>query len=321
MTGEVWAITSWGRRRAHRLGPVARTESALSVTTTAGELLAMSTFKRSLLRVRGLVVAAAIVSFMVAPANAQPSDYAIGARDGLTVTVLNQADLGGAYDVEADGTLLFPLVGRVRAGGLTIREFEAELTRLLADGFFKRPQVSVVVEAHRSGRIFVVGEVRNPGTYPLTAGMTLIEAVATAGSTTAAASNEALIVRAQGDTSEGPTLPGQKQAATVLSVDVEALQSGDGARNLELHDGDTIFVPGADTVYIFGEVRAPGEYPIRKTTTVLQALALAGGVTDFGATNRVRVIRVVDDEQQEIRVKLNHIVQPGDTLVVPQRFF
>lgn len=268
-----------------------------------------------------LVFAAAIVLFMAAPANTQPSEYVIGAQDSLTVTVLNQADLGAAYDVEADGTLMFPLVGRVTAGGLTIREFEAELTRLLADGFFKKPQVSVVVEAYRSKRVFVVGEVRSPGTYPLTAGMMLIEALATSGSTTAAASNEVLIVRAHDDTADGPTLPGQREDATVLSVDVEGLQSGEGARNLELYDGDTIFVPRADTVYIFGEVGAPGEYPIREKTTVLQALALAGGVTDFGATNRIRVIRVVDDEQREIRLKLNDIVRAGDSLVVPERFF
>ena len=269
----------------------------------------------------GLVFAAAIVLFISAPANAQPSEYVIGPWDGLTVTVLNQADLGDTYDVEADGTLMFPLVGRVTAGGLTLREFEAELTRLLVDGFFKKPQVSVVVEAYRSKRVFVVGEVRSPVTYPLTAGMTLIEAVATAGSTTAAASNEALIVRAQGEAADGPTFPGKKEDATVLFVDVEGLQSGEAAHNLELYDGDTIYVPRADTVYVFGEVGAPGEYPIREKTTVLQALALAGGVTDFGATNRIRVIRVIDDEQREIRLKLNDVMQAGDTLVVPERFF
>ena len=197
----------------------------------------------------GFVSAAATILLTAASANAQPSEYVIGARDGLTVTVLNQADLGDTYDVEADGTLIFPLVGRVTAGGLTLREFEAKLTRLLADGFFKKPEVSVAVEAYRSQRVFVVGEVRSPGTYPLTEGMTLIEAVATAGSTTAAASSEALIVQAQGETADGPTFPGQKADATVLSVDVEKLQSGEAAHNIELHDGDTIYVPRADTVY------------------------------------------------------------------------
>lgn len=270
---------------------------------------------------RTTLAAAVCALIAAAPPLIQSNDYIIGPGDGLTITVWNQADLGGDYNVEPDGTLVFPLVGRVTAGGLTAREFEAELTRLLADGFFKKPQVSVAVEAFRSKRVFVVGEVRNPGTYPLTDGMTLIEALASAGSTTASASNEAVIVRARGDRPEGPTLPDQPKDSTVLSVDVKGLQSGEADRNPQLLDGDTIYVPRAETVYVFGEVSAPGEYPIRTRTTVLQALALAGGVTDFGATNRIRVIRVIDDEQQEIRVTLSDVVKAGDTVVVPERYF
>ena len=258
---------------------------------------------------------------------AQPTDYLIGAQDGLAITVWNQADLGGTYVVEADGTFAFPLVGRVRAGGQTIRQLEAELTQLLADGFFKKPQVTVSVEDYRSQRIFVVGEVRTPGTYPLTGGMTLIEAIASAGSTTDAASNEALIVqenvqRTVQDTGSGPTLPedADNEDANVITVDIEALQSGRPARNVALRDGDTIFVPRAETIYVFGQVNAPGEFSLHRATTVLQALALAGGVTEFGATNRLKVIRVVEGEQEEIDIELNDLVQAGDTIVVPERF-
>ena len=281
---------------------------------------------------------AAVITLLAVSAAAQPIDYLIGPKDGLAITVWNQADLGGTYTVEADGTFAFPLVGRVEAGGLTIRDFEAELTSLLADGFFKKPQVRVSVEDYRSQRIFVVGEVRTPGTYPLTGGMTLIEALASAGSTTERASNDALIVQktraaisaaAAGGGSEGltaddagPTLPEDAaEDATVITVDIEALQSGRAARNVALRDGDTIFVPRAETVFVFGEVTAPGEFPIRRATTVLQALALAGGVTEFGATNRIKIVRVVHGEQREIKVKLNDPVQPGDTIVVPERFF
>ncbi len=290
-------------------------------------------------RVRtGALTAVVIVILMAPPAGAQLTDYVIGPQDSLAITVWNQADLGGTYTVETDGTFAFPLVGRVPAGGLTIREFEAELIRLLADGFFNTPQVTVAIEDYRSQRIFIVGEVRTPGTYPLTGGMTLIEALASAGSTTATASNEALVVQkvrrpphgpadltteAGGDGSGGPTLPDEAQDtdANVITVDIEALQSGGPAQNVALRDGDTIFVARAETIFVFGEVTAPGEFPIRRATTVLQALALAGGVTEFGATNRVRIIRVINDEQQEIKVKLNDFVEAGDTIVVPERFF
>lgn len=279
----------------------------------------------------GLTVVAAGLLMAVSTVAAQPSDYVIGPQDGLAITIWNQDDLGGTYRVEADGSFTFPLLGRVTAGGLTIRTFELELTRLLGDGFFTNPQVSVAIVDYRSQRIFVVGEVRAPGTYPLRGGMTLIEALASAGSTTTTASDEALIVRsrrarAPGDVvplgdEVGPVLPEDAEDADVITVDINALQSGRAAHNAALRDGDTIFVPRAETVYVFGQVSRPGEYPIRRATTVLQALALAGGVTDFGATNRIKVIRIVEGEQDEINVKLNDTVQAGDTIVVPERFF
>src|SRR5258708_7169472 len=124
-----------------------------------------------------------------------PDDYVIGPQDVLTIQVFDQADLGGKYTVETDGTFSFPLIGRVRAGGLTLRNFELELKKRLADGYFRNPQVSVAIELYRSQRIFVMGEVRNPGPVQLSGGMTLIEALARAGSTTAAASGEVAIVR------------------------------------------------------------------------------------------------------------------------------
>lgn len=119
---------------------------------------------------------------------AQPTNYVVGPQDILLVTVFDQEDLGGKFPVDSDGTFTFPLIGRVKAGGLTLRELEAELKKRLMDGFFKDPQLSVGVEQYRSQKIHIVGEVRNPATYPLTGDMSLIEAIARAGSTLPSAS-------------------------------------------------------------------------------------------------------------------------------------
>ena len=261
----------------------------------------------------------ALACLIVTSVFAQPSSYVIGSPDVLSITIWNQEDLTGRYIVEIDGTFTFPLVGRVQAAGLTLRDFEEALKALLADGFFKNPQVTVVVEEYRSQRVFVVGEVRQPGTYPLTGGMRLIEALATAGSTLVTASGEVVVVRAPG--AGGPVLPGQDKTAEAISVNLRELQSGSTLQNVELSDGDTIFVPLAETIYVFGQVRNPGSYSIQKDTTVLQALSLAGGVTEFGATNRINIVRLVDGEQVEVRVKLNDLVSPSDTIMVPERFF
>lgn len=255
---------------------------------------------------------------------AAPGHYVIGAQDVLIVTVWDQPDMSGKFTVEADGSFTFPLIGRIQAGGLTLRQFEGALKKRLSDGYFKNPQISVAVEQYRSQRIFVVGEVRTPGTYPLTGDMTLIEALARAGSTTATSSEEAVIVRPKaGNVLSGPVLPGETATPSeIIRVDVKQLQSGSLQNNILLRDGDTVFVPRAETVYVFGQVRSPGAYALQsKDTTVLQALALAGGVTDRGATNRIRIVRIVAGKKQEIRVKLSDSVQPGDTIIVPERFF
>ena len=250
------------------------------------------------------------------------ADYLIGPQDVLLIQVYDQPDLGGKYTVEADGTFSFPMIGRVKAGSLTLRGFERELKVRLADGYFRSPQVTVAVEQYRSQRVFVMGEVRQPGPVALTGGMTLIEALARAGSTLATSSGEVSIVRPGRPNGEGgPSLPGQDAATELFRANIHDLQGGSLSQNIELHDGDTIFVPRAELVYVFGEVKNPGGYAVQKSTTVLQALSLAGGLTEHGAMNRVQVVRIVKGQKIETRVKLTDLVRPEDTIMVPQRYF
>jgi polysaccharide export outer membrane protein len=236
-----------------------------------------------------------LLAFAIA-ASARQNEYIVGPQDVLTVTVYDQADLTGKYPVDADGTLTFPLIGRVKVGGLNLRGVEAELKKQLANGYLKNPQVSVAVEQFKSQRIFVMGEVRAPGTYPLSGEMTVIEALARAGSTTNDAADEVMIVRPPaGSGGSGPVLPDQQADATVIRVNVRELQAGKLSQNVALHDGDTLVVPRAQSVFVFGQVKTPGAYSIMQGTTVLQALSLAGGVTDRGSTGRVYIVRTDAD--------------------------
>ena len=177
------------------------------------------------------VSAICVAWLMSAALSAQSAgDYIIGPQDVLTIQVFDQADLGGRYTVETDGTFSFPLIGRVTAGGMTLRNFEGELKKKLADGYFRNPQVTVAVEQYRSQRVFVMGEVRNPGPVQLTGGMTLIEALARAGSTLSSSSGEVAIVRApQGG--KGPTLPDPATGATILRASIRDLEGGSLKQN------------------------------------------------------------------------------------------
>jgi polysaccharide export outer membrane protein len=267
------------------------------------------------------VLAAALVFATVELARAQANNYVVGPQDVLLISLFDQPDLNGKFVVEADGTFPFPLLGRVAVGSLTLPQVESALKkRLVEGGFFKNPQISVAIEQYHSQRVFIVGEVRSPGMYPVTGDMSLIEAIARAGSTLPTAGTETLIVRSKNARADGPILPGM-DSADVTRVDLNALQSGALERNVALRDGDTIFVPKAESIYVFGQVKNPGAYPLQKVTTVLQALSLAGGLTDRGASGRVRVVRLVDGKEKDVRVVLSDRVQAGDTIVVPERFF
>jgi polysaccharide export outer membrane protein len=260
-----------------------------------------------------------VLLLATSPAAAQ-TDYSIGAQDVLTITVYNQDDLSGKFTVDADGTLTFPLIGRVKAGGLTLRALEEDLRKKLADGYLRNPQVSVSMEQYRSQRIFVMGEVRSPGAYQLTGDMTIIEAIARAGSTTPQAADEVMIVRPKAGKADGPILATDDHSE-VIRINLREIQEGALSKNVPLLDGDTLVVQKARSVYVFGQVRAPGAYPVDKDTTVLQALSLAGGVTDRGSTGRIKIVRTVDGKKKEIKVKLTDIVEPGDTVIVAERFF
>jgi polysaccharide biosynthesis/export protein len=261
-----------------------------------------------------LLIAFAVLCGVAGPLAAQ-TDYIVGSQDVLTVTVFGEAELSGKYTVEQDGTFTFPQIGRVKAGGLTLRALEHELKTKLADGYLKNPQVAVAIENYRSQRILVIGEVRSPGEYQLTGEMTLLSALARAGSTTPTAGHEATVVRVKRSPKTG------EEPSDIIKVDLTALQGGDVSLNLPLQDGDTVNVPKAQSVFVAGQVKTPGAYAVDPGSTVLQVLSLAGGLTDRGSDNRIRIQRTVNGRKVELGAKLTDQVNPGDTIIVRERFF
>lgn len=254
------------------------------------------------------------------PPSPPEANYLVGPQDVLIITSYDQPALSGKFTVETDGTFTYPLIGRLKVGGTTLRGVEAALEQRLVDqGFFKDPQVTVAIEQYRSQKIYVVGEVRAPGAYMMSGDMRLVEALALAGSTLPTASGEAVIVHAS---SEGLVVDEEHGPDNILRVNLREIENGDLTGNAPLRNGDTIFVLRAESVYVFGQVKNPGAYAMRQQqTTVLQALSLAGGVTDRGSMGRFQIIRIVDGKKQQIKAQLTDFVQPRDTIVVPERFF
>ena len=118
-----------------------------------------------------------------------------------------------------------------------------------------------------------------------------------------------------------PGLPFLAQGSEVFRISLLELQSGNPEKNIVLRAGDTVYFPKAAQVYVMGSVARPGSYRYQEGMTVLQALTFAGGATERGSAGRTKVIRIVDGKKVERKVKATELVQPEDTLVVPERFF
>jgi polysaccharide export outer membrane protein len=249
----------------------------------------------------------------------ESSDYVVGAQDVLKITVFDEPSLTGTYRVDPDGSFQYPMLGRIDARGKRVRDIERLLTAQLEDGYIKRAQVVVDVDEFRSRNIFVVGEVRSPGKYPITGQMSLIEALAAAGSTTPSAGSEVLVLHSRNTVAAQIVLPDATDEANVQRINLTDLQLGRLDENVALTEGDTVFVPKAERFFITGQVKNPGAYTYERGLSVLQAISLAGGLTDKGSNRRLKVIRSLNGKKTEQGIDLYDAIQPGDTLVIPQR--
>jgi polysaccharide biosynthesis/export protein len=161
------------------------------------------------------------------------SSYKIGPRDVLEVSVFEVPELSKTVQVSEAGTISYPLVGEARAGGKTAREVEQELTRVLGDKYLKNPQVTVLVKEYNSQRITVEGAVKKPGVYPIAGGMSLLQAIATAGGFEQTAEETVLLFR-QSD--------GRRLAAR---FDVARIRTGRD-QDFDLQAGDVLIAPTSD---------------------------------------------------------------------------
>jgi polysaccharide export outer membrane protein len=128
------------------------------------------------------------------------SDYRLGTGDKVRVTVYDETDLSGEFEVDATGYVRLPLIGQVKAGGRTAYQLEGAVEQSLMDGYLKSPRVSVEVTTYRP--FYIIGQVSRPGQYPYTNNMSALDAVGVAGGFTDHAVESTLYIRHQGDTKE-----------------------------------------------------------------------------------------------------------------------
>ena len=245
--------------------------------------------------------------------DAAAARYLIGPQDLLKVTVLDEPDLTNNYRVDSDGFITFPYIGRVLAGGLNPGDLQDRIKNMLSPAYIKNPQVRVEIDQYKSQSVMVSGEVRQPGKIPMTGAMTVLEALAAAGSPTPAASSELTIAR--------PKKPGADQpGADIVRINWKDLQLGKGT-DVVLQDGDLLNIAKAQTFFITGQVKNSSSYVLEPGTTVEQAIAMAGGLSERGSDRRITASRTVKGRRVTVSLSLPDLVQPGDTITVQQRIF
>lgn len=169
--------------------------------------------RRSLLVLLAAGLAASCTTTSSGESLEQPAEYRLGPGDQLRITVFGEPDLTGQYLVGSQGKIAYPLVGEIDAAGSTLIEFTERLQTALSS-FLRAPNVSVEVANYRP--FFILGEVQRPGTYPYSANLTVLNAVATAGGFTPRANRGVVFIRHAGEPDEHayqlqittPVLPG-----------------------------------------------------------------------------------------------------------------
>lgn len=235
-----------------------------------------------------------------------PADpgYVLGPDDSVQVIVYGQPEFGVQTRIKSDGTIVMPLIGTIKAAGMTnISLAKAVTDKLTSNGFLKDPIVNVEIGGYVSKTVNIAGKVTTPGIYPLDRPYHALDMLLKAGWIRDNGANYVYLRR-----------PGQPE----LRLEVEGLVRGDDSKDPLLRPGDTLYVPDADVYYISGQVNRPGSFAMQPSLTIRQALVLAGGVTQTGSSNKVGLIR---GNAKEVDADPSQVIQKNDIIVVKERLF
>jgi|WetSurMetagenome_2_1015567.scaffolds.fasta_scaffold00012_114 polysaccharide biosynthesis/export protein len=246
---------------------------------------------------------------------ASGESYVIGPEDMLQINVWGNQELSAHIPVRPDGMISAPLVGDVKADGLTPAELKAQLEKQYSK-FIKSPIVSVIVTAVNSFKVYIVGGGVSGGTsagpanstgggsgssgvISLKRNTTLLQLLAQLGSLQGADLKSAYILR-----------KGNK-----MNIDfMKLINEGDSSQDVQLKRDDVIFIPPdlMNRIKVVGAVRTPGIIPYVKGMTALDAVLSVGGFTEFASQNNVVIVRQEGSEVRNIEVRLKDVLRDGD---------
>ena len=253
--------------------------------------------------IQAVMISAALSGAAVAQNN-DYKGYVLGPDDSVQVIVYGQSEFNVTTRVKADGSIVMPLIGIVNARGETNITLAKSITdKLVASGYLKQPLVNIEVGSYVSRSVNIAGAVGAPGIVPLDRPYHALEALLKVGWVRGDGANFVYLRR-----------PGQPER----KLEVEQLVRGDANADPLLVPGDTLFVPPAETFFIYGQINGPGMKGILPGMTIRQAIALSGGVSASGKADKVGLVR---GNNKEIDADPSMKVQNGDVIIIKERLF
>jgi polysaccharide export outer membrane protein len=287
-----------------------------------------------------LLISAVLLSALATPSfgmgledNNVNGGYILGPNDQVIVHALDAEEISDKpYHISAAGDLTFPMIGKVKAAGLTVEELEAALVKALQE-FIREPKVSVSVAEFHSQPVSVIGAVTNPGVLQLQGNKNIIEVLSMAGGVRNDSGSSITITRKR----EWGVLPlsdakvdstGQFSTAEIKVKDI--LGARNPEQNILVRPNDVISVARSEVFYVLGAVRKAGGFPMNDhdSLSVLQAISLAEGLERTAAPQQAKILRVTPGatKRTEVLVNLDQIssgkaedvpLQQDDILFVP----
>ncbi len=251
--------------------------------------------------------------------SSEEQKYVISAGDVIFINVSPSEELSRESVISADGMLNFPLIGAVKASGLTIKELTSVIEKALSV-YISNPKVTITMRSFSKQQIFIMGEVRQPGGYQYKEGMKLLNLVTSAGGFTNLAGTKNIKI-----------YRGEKDKREVLVVNMEEIMKmGDTTKDFVLQPADIVEVPRQPkTISVIGAVNNPGNFDWYEGINLLEALSLAKGQTDVASLGAVKIFRGPAQQQKMIKTNMNLllkgdfknniILEPGDIVVIPRK--
>jgi polysaccharide export outer membrane protein len=253
------------------------------------------------------------LALVSATAAAQSMQEVLGPGDSVRISVYPYPDLTTEVRLAEDGQVNLPMIGRVELKGMTPDQASREIAERLVRGkFINNPQVDVAVLEARSRQVSVLGFVTRPGRYMLEGSTAKVsDVLAMAGGLVPEAADTAVVTRKGGEKSES------------LNVDLAAvIRGGQAGKDIEVRSGDSVFVPKAPVVYVYGEVIRGGSYRLEPGMTVMQAISVAGGITPRGSERRMSLRRrAADGKMVEKHARPEDLIAADDVIFVRESIF